>query len=173
MHFRQCVDWAEERIYTNSTFQFQLEVLTSYGDWHQTHLHGVPSKTENRVDAAAAKSLQSCLTLCDPIGNKLQHTSCPDLLLLSELCVYEISAFILSSVKQESHTYQELFWELVNYFLRSSNCLAHIAGTVEMSASIKTFFYWSMVDLKECVSFRWKAKSISYHISIHFFRFFS
>lgn len=32
------------------------------------------------------------------VGNKPQHTACPDLL-LSELCVYEICAFILSSVK--------------------------------------------------------------------------
>ena len=111
MRFRQCVDRAEARIHTDSTSQFQLEVLTSYGDWHQPHLHGIPSKTENRVDAAAAaKSLQSCLTLCNPVGNKPQHSSCPDLLLLlSELCVYEICAFILSSVKQESHAYKELF----------------------------------------------------------------
>ena len=91
MHFRQCVEWAEERIHTHSTFKFQLEVLTSYGDWRQPHLHGVPSKTEYML-----------------VGNKPQHTACPDLL-LSELCVYEICAFILSSVKQESHTYKELF----------------------------------------------------------------
>ena len=54
--------------------------ISTYEFWEDTHKHSEGSTLMNRVAATAAKSLQSCPTLCNPIDGSLPGSPVPGIL---------------------------------------------------------------------------------------------
>ena len=101
----------------------------------------------------------------------------PFLMGLLFFCCFWVTYFCLITVLSEDSSYQKCRWQISHYsqnhpslscFLWPRNKPQHRGHLV--SLFLINFFYWNIVDLQCCISFRYTAKWFSYtYTNIHSF----